>query len=52
MLGAEVGYFHHTSRGVDWIFVDHPSYHRPGGLYADVHGPYGDNQVGPRHSAA
>jgi hypothetical protein len=30
---------------VDWVFVDHPSYPRPGGLYADEHGVYGDNQV-------
>jgi hypothetical protein len=30
---------------VDWVFIDHPSYKRPT-LYADEHGPYGDNQVG------
>jgi len=35
---------HHTNQGVDWVFVDHPSYKRPT-LYADEHGPYGDNQV-------
>lgn len=44
-MGAEVGYFHHVAKGVDWVFVDHPSYPRPGGLYADEHGVYGDNQV-------
>jgi len=46
IMGAEVGYFHHIHKGVDWVFVDHPSYPRPGGLYADEHGVYGDNQVG------
>jgi starch synthase len=40
----EVGYYHHSSRGVDYIFVDHPSYPRPGGFYADANGAYGDNQ--------
>ncbi|GFR41537.1 hypothetical protein Agub_g2250 [Astrephomene gubernaculifera] len=45
LLGhAEVGYFHAQIRGVDFVFVDHPSYPRPGGLYADAHGVYGDNQ--------
>ncbi|GLC42205.1 hypothetical protein PLESTB_000642100 [Pleodorina starrii] len=41
---AEVMYFHQQIRGVDFVFVDHPSYPRPGGLYADEHGVYGDNQ--------
>ncbi|GIL90265.1 hypothetical protein Vretimale_16336 [Volvox reticuliferus] len=41
---AEVAYFHQQIRGVDFVFVDHPSYPRPGGLYADAHGVYGDNQ--------
>ncbi|GLI71524.1 hypothetical protein VaNZ11_016750 [Volvox africanus] len=41
---AEVTYFHQQIRGVDFVFVDHPSYPRPGGLYADAHGVYGDNQ--------
>jgi len=40
----EVGYFHHVDRGVDYVFVDHPSYPRPGGFYADADGAYGDNQ--------
>mmetsp|Transcript_28797 Transcript_28797/g.73405 ORF Transcript_28797/g.73405 Transcript_28797/m.73405 type:complete len:610 (-) Transcript_28797:1027-2856(-) len=44
VLGAEVGYFHHVSRGVDYVFVDHPAFPRPGGIYADAHGVYGDNQ--------
>ncbi|OEL33344.1 Soluble starch synthase 1, chloroplastic/amyloplastic [Dichanthelium oligosanthes] len=26
------------------VFVDHPSYHRPGNLYGDKFGAYGDNQ--------
>lgn len=46
IMGAEVTYYHYQHKGVDWVFVDHPSYPRPGGLYADEHGVYGDNQVG------
>ncbi len=42
---ATVGYFHQQIKGVDFVFVDHPSYPRPGGLYSDEHGVYGDNQV-------
>ncbi len=34
-LGAcgvqEAAFFHQHSDGVDWVFVDHPSYHRAGG---------------------
>lgn len=41
---AEIGYFHQQIKGVDYVFVDHPSYPRPGGLYSDTHGAYGDNQ--------
>lgn len=41
---AEVGYYHAPVQGVDFVFVDHPSYPRPGGMYADQYGPYGDNQ--------
>lgn len=48
ILSAEVGYFHLHSKGVEWVFVDHPSYPRPGGMYADAYGPYGDNIVGAR----
>jgi starch synthase len=45
LLGHDdTGFFHRRERGVDWVFVDHPSYRRPGGIYADAHGPYGDNQ--------
>ena len=40
----EVGYFHQVRNGVDYVFVDHPSYQRPGGLYGDSFGVYGDNQ--------
>lgn len=44
VLGSEVGYFHHINDGVDFVFVDHPSFPRPGGLYSDEFGTYGDNQ--------
>lgn len=44
IMGAEVGFFHHKGRDVDWVFVDHPSFPRPGGLYGDKQGTYGDNQ--------
>lgn len=37
--------YHYAHKGVDWVFVDHPCYPRPGGIYADEHGVYGDNQV-------
>ncbi|XP_051138174.1 soluble starch synthase 1, chloroplastic/amyloplastic isoform X2 [Andrographis paniculata] len=40
----EVGYFHEYRGGVDWIFVDHPSYHRAGTPYGDSNGTFGDNQ--------
>uniref|UniRef100_A0A7R9Z6Q7 Starch synthase, chloroplastic/amyloplastic n=1 Tax=Chlamydomonas euryale TaxID=1486919 RepID=A0A7R9Z6Q7_9CHLO len=40
---AEVGYFHQRVKGVDFVFVDHASYPREGGMYADAYGPYGDN---------
>lgn len=43
--GTEIGFYLHQSKGVDWVFVDHPSYPRPGGIYADQFGAYGDNQV-------
>ncbi|CAL5223380.1 g5887 [Coccomyxa viridis] len=42
--GTEIGFYLHQSKGVDWVFVDHPSYPRPGGIYADQYGVYGDNQ--------
>ena len=29
---------------MDFVFVDHASYQRPGGLYGDAFGTYGDNQ--------
>jgi starch synthase len=38
----EVRYFHCQTDGVHHLFVDHPSFHRPG-LYGDSHGSYGDN---------
>lgn len=40
----EVSFFHEYRAGVDWVFVDHPSYHRPGNPYGDVYGAFGDNQ--------
>ncbi|XAR52201.1 Starch synthase [Bertholletia excelsa] len=40
----EVTFFHEYKSGVDWVFVDHPSYHRPGNPYGDIYGAFGDNQ--------
>ncbi|KAF8412108.1 hypothetical protein HHK36_000063 [Tetracentron sinense] len=40
----EVAFFHEYRACVDWVFVDHPSYHRPGSLYGDSGGAFGDNQ--------
>jgi starch synthase len=40
----EVRFFHEYRAGVDWVFVDHPSYHRPGNPYGDQFGAFGDNQ--------
>ncbi|KAJ4726671.1 Starch synthase, chloroplastic/amyloplastic [Melia azedarach] len=40
----EVAFFHEYREGVDWVFVDHPSYHRPGNPYGDSNGAFGDNQ--------
>lgn len=40
----DVGFFHEYRDGVDWVFVDHPSYHRPGNPYGDQYGAFGDNQ--------
>ncbi|WOG92774.1 hypothetical protein DCAR_0312050 [Daucus carota subsp. sativus] len=40
----EVAFYHEYRSGVDWVFVDHPSYHRPGTPYGDVYGAFGDNQ--------
>eukprot|EP00268_Persea_americana_P023871 TRINITY_DN2338_c0_g1_i2.p1 TRINITY_DN2338_c0_g1~~TRINITY_DN2338_c0_g1_i2.p1 ORF type:complete len:693 (+),score=131.44 TRINITY_DN2338_c0_g1_i2:131-2209(+) len=40
----EVAFFHEYRAGVDWVFLDHPSYHRPGNPYGDSHGAFGDNQ--------
>nr|QNR00774.1 soluble starch synthase [Canna indica] len=41
---TEVAFFHEFRAGVDWVFVDHPSYHRPGNPYGDSHGAFADNQ--------
>ncbi|KAJ7543722.1 hypothetical protein O6H91_09G050100 [Diphasiastrum complanatum] len=40
----EVAFFHEYRAGVDWVFVDHHSYHRPGTPYGDTRGSFGDNQ--------
>ncbi|KAK2658741.1 hypothetical protein Ddye_005274 [Dipteronia dyeriana] len=40
----EVSFFHEYREGVDWVFVDHSSYHRPGNPYGDINGAFGDNQ--------
>jgi Starch synthase catalytic domain len=42
--GCEVGYYHKVVDGVDFVFVDQSSYRRPGGMYGDGNGVYGDNQ--------
>lgn len=39
----EVGFFHQYKDGVDWVFVDHRAYHRPGNPYGDHNGAFGDN---------
>ncbi|CAE6118156.1 unnamed protein product [Arabidopsis arenosa] len=40
----EVSFYHEYRDGVDWVFVDHKSYHRPGNPYGDSKGAFGDNQ--------
>lgn len=40
----EVAFFHEFRAGVDWVFVDHSSYHRQGTPYGDTRGTFGDNQ--------
>lgn len=40
----------HSTQGVDYVFVDHPSFPRPGGLYSDEFGVFGDNQVREQES--
>lgn len=36
--------YHHCHRDhVDWVFVDHMCYHRPGNPYGNSYGPYQDN---------
>ena len=41
-----VGFFHQVKDGVDFVFVDHPSYKREGGLYGDKFGVYGGAEPG------
>ncbi len=38
----EIAYFHLNQGGVDHLFIDHPSFRRPG-IYGDDQGTYGDN---------
>ncbi|KFK27706.1 hypothetical protein AALP_AA8G418500 [Arabis alpina] len=40
----EVSFYHEYRDGVDWVFIDHQSYHRPGNPYGDSKGAFGDNQ--------
>lgn len=40
-----MGFHVKRDKDVDWVFVDNECYPRPGGLYADHFGVYGDNQV-------
>lgn len=40
----EVAFFHEYKDGVDWVFIDHPSFHREGNPYGDENGAFGDNQ--------
>ncbi|XP_074570872.1 soluble starch synthase 1, chloroplastic/amyloplastic [Curcuma longa] len=40
----EISFFHEYREGVDWVFVDHASYHRAGNPYGDSNGAFGDNQ--------
>ena len=40
--GHEISYYHAIDRGVDRVFIDHPSIRR-GGIYGDNNGSYGDN---------
>lgn len=42
--GEEITYYHEIREGVDWVFASHPSFMRPGGIYGDENGEYGDNQ--------
>eukprot|EP00884_Botryococcus_braunii_P000866 jgi/Botrbrau1/10780/Bobra.0119s0006.1 len=44
-LDRDVGFYVKHDKGVDWVFVDNECYPRPGGLYADNFGVYGDNQL-------
>lgn len=46
--GTEAGLSHLQRKGVDFVFVSHPSYMRQG-LYSDTSGVYGDNQVRQVH---
>jgi starch synthase len=39
----EAAFFHQYKDGVDWVFVDHPCFHRPGTPYGDQTGAFGDN---------
>jgi len=45
LAGSEVtvGLYHIFKDGVDFVFVDHPAYHREGGPYGNAYGAFGDN---------
>ncbi len=49
MSGTSAGLSHLQRKGVDFVFVSHPSYMRQG-LYSDTSGVYGDNQASERSS--
>lgn len=38
-----VRFFHSHADKVDWVFIDHLCFHRPGGPYGDSYGDYKDN---------
>lgn len=38
-----VNFHHEARRGVDWVFVEHVSFERDGGLYGNSYGIYADN---------
>ena len=41
---AQITYYHKEENGVNYVFVGHGCYQRPG-IYADDNGAYEDNQM-------
>jgi len=41
---CEATIYHQQTDGVDWVFIDHPTFHRNGNPYGDTRGAFGDNQ--------